>query len=185
MEDGSSLTDLSLNWKRVLLLQLSSPFELRKIAQPWAAMLGKRKVQPSSKMKERSLMATRCRRRLFCSFFIYVIIFSSSVKKLAAGGNAKGNSSAVPIDVGVIFGRENWVGRMGLTCMQMALSDFYASHPHYNTRIRLHIGDSNQDVVGAAAADTPALNYLLLSSDVYHLGHRNPSETLRDRTNIE
>ncbi|GMH09238.1 hypothetical protein Nepgr_011079 [Nepenthes gracilis] len=96
-------------------------------------------------------MATRCR-RLLCLFFIYVLISSSSATKLAAGSNAKGNSSAVHVDVGVIFGREDWVGRMGLTCIQMALSDFYASHPRYNTRIRLHIGDSNQDVVGAAAA---------------------------------
>ncbi|GMH09239.1 hypothetical protein Nepgr_011080 [Nepenthes gracilis] len=102
-------------------------------------------------MNERSLMATRCR-RLFCSFFVYVLISSPSVTKLAAGGDAKGDSSAVPVDVGVIFGRENWVGRMGLTCMQMALSDFYASHPHYNTRIRLHVRDSGQDAVGAAAA---------------------------------
>ncbi|GMH09234.1 hypothetical protein Nepgr_011075 [Nepenthes gracilis] len=135
----------------MLLLQLSSPFKLRCIAELWVAMLGKRKVQPSSKMNERSLMATSCR-LLFCSFFIYVLISSSSVTKLAAGGTAKGNSSAVPVDVGVIFGRENWVGRMGLTCIQMALSDFYASHPHCNTRIRLHVRDSGQDVVGAAAA---------------------------------
>ncbi|GMH09236.1 hypothetical protein Nepgr_011077 [Nepenthes gracilis] len=114
-------------------------------------MLGKRKVQLSSKMNERSLMATRCH-RLFCLLFTYVLISSSSVTKLAAGSNTKGNSSAVHVDVGVIFGREDWVGRMGLTCMQMALSDFYASHPHYNTRIRLHVRYSGQGAVGAAAA---------------------------------
>ncbi|GMH09237.1 hypothetical protein Nepgr_011078 [Nepenthes gracilis] len=151
MEDGSSLTDLSVDWKHMLLLQLSTPFELRKIAWLWAAMLGKRKVQLSSKMNESSLMATRCR-RLFCLLFTYVLISSSSVMKLAAGSKTKGNSSAVHVDVGVIFGREDWVGRMGLTCMQMALSDFYASHPHYNTRIRLHVRDSGQGAVGAAAA---------------------------------
>ncbi|XP_024167324.2 glutamate receptor 2.8 [Rosa chinensis] len=34
----------------------------------------------------------------------------------------------------------------------MALSDFYASHSHYKTRLVLNVRDSNQNVVGAAAA---------------------------------
>uniref|UniRef100_F6H9F3 Receptor ligand binding region domain-containing protein n=1 Tax=Vitis vinifera TaxID=29760 RepID=F6H9F3_VITVI len=41
---------------------------------------------------------------------------------------------------------------MGLSCISMALSDFYASHGHYKTRLALEIRDSKRDVVGAAAA---------------------------------
>ncbi|KAM4130329.1 hypothetical protein ACJW30_01G092700 [Castanea mollissima] len=40
---------------------------------------------------------------------------------------------------------------MGLSCINMALADFYASHNHYKTRLHLHSRDSKFDVVEAAA----------------------------------
>ncbi|KAI7988917.1 Glutamate receptor 2.7, partial [Camellia lanceoleosa] len=45
-----------------------------------------------------------------------------------------------------------WVGKMGLKGISMALSDFYSSHVHYKTRLELHVRDSKDNVVGAAAA---------------------------------
>ncbi|PRQ24203.1 hypothetical protein RchiOBHm_Chr6g0269821 [Rosa chinensis] len=36
--------------------------------------------------------------------------------------------------------------------MEMALSDIYASHPYFKTRIVLNTRNSKQTVVGAAAA---------------------------------
>ncbi|KAM7480982.1 hypothetical protein LguiB_005565 [Lonicera macranthoides] len=36
----------------------------------------------------------------------------------------------------------------------MALSDFYASHPHYKTRLHLSVRNSNATVVGAALAES-------------------------------
>ncbi|GAB4857804.1 hypothetical protein Ancab_040529 [Ancistrocladus abbreviatus] len=49
--------------------------------------------------------------------------------------------------LGWFSGMEVWLGEMGFTCIQMALSDFYASHADYRTRLALHTRDSNQDVV--------------------------------------
>ena len=49
---------------------------------------------------------------------------------------------------------DTWLGKMGLSCITMALSDFYASHGHYKTRLVLEIRDSKRDVMGAAAAGT-------------------------------
>ncbi|PQM35373.1 glutamate receptor 2.8-like [Prunus yedoensis var. nudiflora] len=43
-------------------------------------------------------------------------------------------------------------GKTYLSCIKMALQDFYASHAHFNTRLVLHTRNSNQTVVGAAAA---------------------------------
>ncbi|XP_038884807.1 glutamate receptor 2.5-like [Benincasa hispida] len=41
---------------------------------------------------------------------------------------------------------------MGLSCISMALADFYSSRSHYKTRVILNTIDSNGTVVGAAAA---------------------------------
>ncbi|KAJ9190549.1 hypothetical protein P3X46_001736 [Hevea brasiliensis] len=40
----------------------------------------------------------------------------------------------------------------GLSCINMSISDFYAKHSHYKTRLVLHARDSKNDDVGAAAA---------------------------------
>ncbi|XP_023536844.1 glutamate receptor 2.7-like [Cucurbita pepo subsp. pepo] len=56
------------------------------------------------------------------------------------------------VSVGVVLDMESWVGKMGLSCIHMSLSEFYEANSHYNTRIVLHPKDSAADVVGAAAA---------------------------------
>lgn len=65
------------------------------------------------------------------------------------------NESAVPVNVGVVLDMESWIGKMGLSCIDMSLSEFYSLNPHYHTRIVLHPKDSGRDVVGAAAAGSP------------------------------
>ncbi|KAG6409699.1 hypothetical protein SASPL_127741 [Salvia splendens] len=47
---------------------------------------------------------------------------------------------------------DDYVGKMGLNCITMALSDFYTKHGQYQTRLVLTKRDSKKDVVGAAAA---------------------------------
>ena len=79
-------------------------------------------------------------------FFLFPLIFFT---EMAMAENTK-----IPVKVGVVLDYDTWVGKMGLSCISMALSDFYASHRHYNTRILLRIRDSKSDVVGAAAAGT-------------------------------
>ncbi|WCJ30467.1 glutamate receptor 2.2 [Euphorbia peplus] len=55
------------------------------------------------------------------------------------------------VDVGVVVDMKNWVGEMGLSCIRLALSDFYEAHVDYTTRLVLHTRDSMGDVIGAAA----------------------------------
>ncbi|KAK6161845.1 hypothetical protein DH2020_001686 [Rehmannia glutinosa] len=57
----------------------------------------------------------------------------------------------IPIKVGVVLDMDGY-GEMALTCISMALGDFYATHDHYKTRLVLTNRDSKGDVVGAAAA---------------------------------
>ena len=63
-------------------------------------------------------------------------------------------SMKVPVNVGVVLDKGSKIGKMGLRCISMALSDFYASHRHYKTRIVLNDRDSKRSVVGAAVAGT-------------------------------
>uniref|UniRef100_F6H9F0 Ionotropic glutamate receptor C-terminal domain-containing protein n=1 Tax=Vitis vinifera TaxID=29760 RepID=F6H9F0_VITVI len=61
-------------------------------------------------------------------------------------------NTTIPVKVGVVLDMDTWLAKMGLRCISMALSEFYASHGHYKTRLVLEIRDSKRDVVGAAAA---------------------------------
>ncbi|CAK7354060.1 unnamed protein product [Dovyalis caffra] len=63
------------------------------------------------------------------------------------------NTTSIPVNVGVVLDLNDVLyGSIGLSCINMALSDFYATHGDYKTRLVLHIRDSKRDVVGAAAA---------------------------------
>ncbi|KAM7480989.1 hypothetical protein LguiB_005572 [Lonicera macranthoides] len=61
-------------------------------------------------------------------------------------------SSKILVKVGVILDTSTGIGKMSLRCIRMALSDFYASHPHYKTRLHLSVRNSNATLVGAVAA---------------------------------
>ncbi|KAF7830389.1 glutamate receptor 2.8-like [Senna tora] len=63
----------------------------------------------------------------------------------------------VPLNVGVLVDADTWIGKLGLSCINMALSDFYNSHTHYKTRILLNIKHSNTDVIAAASAGVEAI----------------------------
>lgn len=61
-------------------------------------------------------------------------------------------NETVPVNVGLILNRNGKLGKVALSCINMSLSDFYNSNPHYKTRLLLNIRDSQRDVVAAAAA---------------------------------
>ncbi|KAB5513791.1 hypothetical protein DKX38_027697 [Salix brachista] len=71
----------------------------------------------------------------------------------------------IPVNVGVVLDLDYLEANIALSCINMALSDFYANHGHYKTRMVLTTRDSKKDVVGAAAADTkPQLSLAPLES---------------------
>ncbi|KAB2619562.1 glutamate receptor 2.7-like [Pyrus ussuriensis x Pyrus communis] len=62
------------------------------------------------------------------------------------------NTTLIPVHVGVVLDLDTGSGKMGMSCIDMALADFYASHAGYKTRLVLHRRDSAEDVVVAATA---------------------------------
>lgn len=61
-------------------------------------------------------------------------------------------AAKVKVKVGVVLDLNFVVGQMGLSCISMALADFYSSRSYYETRVILNTIDSNNTVVDAAAA---------------------------------
>ncbi|KAB5513738.1 hypothetical protein DKX38_027694 [Salix brachista] len=66
---------------------------------------------------------------------------------------------SIPVNVGVVLDLGSDLdGKIALSCIEMALSDFYATHGDYRTRLVLNTRDSMKDVVGAAAAGSLSLS---------------------------
>ncbi|KAH7866077.1 hypothetical protein Vadar_015316 [Vaccinium darrowii] len=81
---------------------------------------------------------------------LFIVSFLCVVP-IISGQNVSGLIEAV--DVGVILDADNIVGKVGQTCISMALEDFYTlNQNHSTTRIVLHKRDSKGDVVEAADA---------------------------------
>ncbi|KAL7251319.1 hypothetical protein ACSBR1_013202 [Camellia fascicularis] len=85
---------------------------------------------------------------VFSLFFFFIVITIISLRGMAMAQS----TTKVQVKVGAVLDMNNWVGKMGLKGINMALTDFYLSHAHYKTRLDLHVGDSKDNVVGAAAA---------------------------------
>ncbi|KAI4323969.1 hypothetical protein L6164_023538 [Bauhinia variegata] len=66
------------------------------------------------------------------------------------------SSSTEPVksvNVGVILDTADaWIGKLCWSCIQMAHSDFYATHSYYNTRLILNVTDSKSELIAAASA---------------------------------
>ncbi|KAJ6956970.1 hypothetical protein NC653_039018 [Populus alba x Populus x berolinensis] len=62
------------------------------------------------------------------------------------------NTTFIPVTVGVVLDLDYLEANIALSCINMALSDFYATHGDYKTRMVLTTRDSKKDVVAAAAA---------------------------------
>ncbi|KAJ6856078.1 hypothetical protein NC651_037831 [Populus alba x Populus x berolinensis] len=67
-------------------------------------------------------------------------------------GVAQNTTGSIPVNVGVTLDLDSLEANISLSCINMALSDFYATRGDYRTRLVLAIRDSKKDAVGAAAA---------------------------------
>ncbi|XP_010521873.1 PREDICTED: glutamate receptor 2.7-like [Tarenaya hassleriana] len=63
-----------------------------------------------------------------------------------------GQDSKTEVKVGVVLDLQTTFSKICLTSINISLSDFYANHANYSTRLALHLRDSDRDVVAAAAA---------------------------------
>ena len=78
------------------------------------------------------------------------------------------NTSSDEIKVGVVIDLKTNFSKICLTSINMSLSDFYQTHPHYRTRLALHVRDSMEDTVEASVAGS--LHFLSLASPLLFFG---------------
>jgi ionotropic glutamate receptor len=100
-----------------------------------------------------------------------VFFFLSLMILFLEMGVAQSTTSTIPVNVGVVLDFASLGAKIALSCINMALSDFYASHGDYKTRLVLNTRDSKKDVIGAAAAGSlsaPSLGSHLFSPIMNH-----------------
>ncbi|KAL8489202.1 hypothetical protein ACS0TY_025197 [Phlomoides rotata] len=85
---------------------------------------------------------------LILSLFTLVV----SLNTLTTINSATGQNVEVLVRVRLAVDMDSYTGQMGLVCIQMALSEFYAAHHHFETKLLLSHRDSKRDIVGVAAA---------------------------------
>ncbi|KAL0340029.1 UNVERIFIED_CONTAM: Glutamate receptor 2.8 [Sesamum radiatum] len=74
--------------------------------------------------------------RILILFFITSWFCCAASDAIEHGSSEQTRASVVPI--GVVLDLDSPLGTMADVCMEMAVSDFYAAHPNYSTRLRLH-----------------------------------------------
>ncbi|KAK4485688.1 hypothetical protein RD792_008332 [Penstemon davidsonii] len=62
------------------------------------------------------------------------------------------SSSTTLVNVGVILDLDSLVGRIGMTSLSLALSDYYSIDRNFSAKIVLHVRDSNGQIIDAAAS---------------------------------
>lgn len=70
-------------------------------------------------------------------------------------------TKTIPVNVGMVVNSDTKSGKMLLSCISMAVSDFYAAQSAYKTRLVLHIRKSPFDVVTASAGNFHLVFFLM------------------------
>ncbi|XVE71770.1 hypothetical protein DITRI_Ditri10aG0178500 [Diplodiscus trichospermus] len=99
----------------------------------------------------------------YCLSFLLLLIFFSlflvgfSVKSEAAqtGENGTRDSTRLVYNTGVVLDVNSKMGAMANMCLSMAVSDFYAEHPNYKTRLSLQRWDLLDSVAAASSEHQP------------------------------
>ncbi|KAH0854533.1 hypothetical protein HID58_063674 [Brassica napus] len=115
-------------------------------------MIHKREVKELHKVSASSNLVmmtntTTKTRNTFLSYFV-LFLLGFVVMDVGLGQNTTSNE----IKVGVVLDLKTNFSKICLTSINMSLSDFYQTHPHYRTRLALHIRDSMEDIVEASVA---------------------------------
>ncbi|XP_002880614.2 glutamate receptor 2.2 [Arabidopsis lyrata subsp. lyrata] len=79
-------------------------------------------------------------------FFFFLLFFSLCVEF------SRGQKEITEVNVGVVTDVGTSYSDVAMLCINMSLADFYSSRPQFQTRLVVNIGDSRNDVLGAAAA---------------------------------
>ncbi|CAD5319413.1 Ionotropic glutamate receptor [Arabidopsis thaliana x Arabidopsis arenosa] len=81
-------------------------------------------------------------------FFCILLVFFFFCLEFNRGQN----NGKTLVDVGVVTDDGTSHSEVVMLCINMSIADFYSSRPQFETRLVVNVGDSKNDVVGAAIA---------------------------------
>lgn len=96
---------------------------------------------------------------LLLQFLISLLLLPS------LGTEQNSTDSIINVQVGVVLDLDSPVGRIGKDCLYKARSDFYSFHRNHTTKLVLHLRDSKETVIDAAAAGM----FLLFLNPINHV----------------
>ncbi|CAL9233869.1 unnamed protein product [Arabidopsis halleri] len=82
-------------------------------------------------------------------FFLILLFFFSSFRVEVSRGQ---NNGRTKVNIGVVTDVGTSYSDVAMLCINMSLADFYSSRPQFQTRLVVKVGDSKEDVIGAASA---------------------------------
>lgn len=82
-------------------------------------------------------------------FFVLLFFFFCSFCVEISRGQ---NNGRTEVNVGVVTDVGTSYSDVAMHCINMSLADFYSSRPQFKTRLVVNVGDSRDDVIGAASA---------------------------------
>lgn len=82
---------------------------------------------------------------------LFIVLLSLHVFLGTSQSQTRPHSKNTTFQVGVLLDLDSPTGIIGLSYMKMALSDFYALHTNYTTRLALHVEDPKGHVIDCAA----------------------------------
>ncbi|XP_021762077.1 glutamate receptor 2.7-like [Chenopodium quinoa] len=87
-------------------------------------------------------------------FYLMIINFFQNNHSLKSQWLVFADAQVImPVKIGVVLDMESMEGKIGLSCINMAISDFYDAHPEFKTKVVPHVRDSkHHDVLMSAEA---------------------------------
>lgn len=82
---------------------------------------------------------------------LFSVLLSLHVFLCTSKSQASLQSKNKTFQVGVLLDLDSPTGSIGLSYLNMALSDFYALHTNYTTRLALHVEDPKGSAIDSAA----------------------------------
>ncbi|KAF8044868.1 hypothetical protein N665_6188s0001, partial [Sinapis alba] len=82
--------------------------------------------------------------------FFFALLFFISVFFMELGRGQ--NNRRTEVNVGAVTDVGTTYSEVAMLCINLSLTDFYSTRPQFQTRLVVNVGDSRNDVVGAAAA---------------------------------
>ncbi|KAK1352725.1 Glutamate receptor [Heracleum sosnowskyi] len=89
---------------------------------------------------------------------LFVSLLALHVFLCTSQSQSNPHSKNATFQVGVLLDLDSPTGGIGLSYLKMALSDFYALHSNYTTRLALHVEDPKGRVIDSAALALKLLN---------------------------